>query len=97
MTEQMIASIVALSLSLFQAASSSSDVTPSSALSSSVAIDVPSLWVPRCRHDNTSDTAVHESWITGLVTGLLDSGSVSEQVLLLVKPVCQVKASIILT
>lgn len=58
---------------------------------------MPSLWVPQCRHDNTSDTAVHESWITRLVTGLLDSGGVSEQVLVLVKPVCQVKVSMYIT
>lgn len=83
-------------LSLFQGISSSCDVSPSGAVSSSVAIDTSSLWVPQCCHDNTSDTAVHESWITGLVTSLLDSGGVSEQVLLLVKPVCQVKVGIFL-
>ena len=37
---------------------------------------------------------MHESWITGLVTSLLDSGGVSDQVLLLVKPVCQVKVNV---
>ena len=54
-------------------------------------IDISSLWIPQCHHGNLSDNAVHEPWITGLVTSLLESGSVSDQCLLLVKPVCQVK------
>ena len=61
-----------------------------------VSIDTPSLWIPQYRHGDDGGgegvtMATHESWITSLVTGLLECGGVTDQVLLLVKPVCQVK------
>ena len=59
--------------------------------------DTPSLWIPQCCYGNDSrdavSTATHEAWITSLVTSLLECGGVTDQVLLLVKPVCQVKVS----
>lgn len=45
-------------------------------------IDVPSLWQP---------SEDHSSWLTQLVLALLRSGGVSDEVLVLVEPVCQVK------
>ena len=58
---------------------------------STVSIDTQSLWIPQYHHGNSGDVAMHEAWITRLVTALLDSGGVMDQVLLAVRPVCQVK------
>ena len=58
----------------------------------SVSVDTPDLWIPQYNHGNDEEVlAVHEAWITRLVTALLDSGGITDPVLLLVKPVCQVK------
>ena len=49
-------------------------------------VDVADLWIP-------SGGVTHGNWITRLVTTLMDSGGVTDEVLLLLKPVCQVKVS----
>lgn len=38
-----------------------------------------------------NDASDHNQWITRLVTSLLSSGGVTDEVLLLVTPVCEVK------
>lgn len=40
-----------------------------------------------------NDASDHNRWITRLVTSLLDSGGVTDEVLLLVTPVCEVKVN----
>lgn len=40
-----------------------------------------------------NDASDHNHWITRLVTSLLDSGGVTDEVLLLVTPVCEVKVN----
>ena len=62
-------------------------------------IDLPDLWVPPGRQLSTKEevgvasSSSHREWITKLVTTLINSGGVSNEVLLLLKPVCQVKVS----
>ena len=51
-------------------------------------VDVADLWIP-------SGGVTHGNWITRLVTTLMDSGGVTDEVLVLLKPVCQVKVSVL--
>ena len=48
-------------------------------------IDNSNLW---------NDASDHSNWITRLVTSLLSSGGVIDEVLLLITPVCEVKVNI---
>ena len=43
-----------------------------------------------------NDASDHAHWITRLVTSLLISGGVTDEVLLLLMPVCEIKVSLIL-
>ena len=49
-------------------------------------VDVPEIWLP-------SNHSSHQEWITQLVTTIINSGGVTDEVLLLLKPVCQVQVS----
>ena len=48
-------------------------------------VDVSELWLP------TGRDVLHSEWLTKLVITLLSSGGVSEEVLVLIRPVCKVK------
>ena len=48
-------------------------------------MDVSELWLP------TGREVSHSEWLTKLVITLLSSGGVSEEVLVLIRPVCKVK------
>ena len=47
-------------------------------------LDVENLWIPAAN-------VTHGSWITRLVSTLITSGAVNDEVLVLLKPVCETK------
>ena len=51
-----------------------------------IVVDMPELWLP-------SNWSSHREWVTKLVTTIISSGGVTDEVLLLLKPVCQVQVS----